>query len=45
MNLIYSDRVHQQIIAWLLDDRLGDAHEAKYALNPRIYSYPETYEV
>ena len=45
MNLIYSGRVHQQIIAWLLDSRLGDAHEAKYALNPRIYSYPETYEI
>jgi pimeloyl-ACP methyl ester carboxylesterase len=45
MNLIYNDRVHQQIIAWLLDDRLGDAHEAKYALDQRIYSYPETYEI
>ena len=45
MNLIYSGRVHQQIIAWLLDSSLGDAHEAKYALNPRIYSYPETYEI
>ena len=44
MNLIYSGRVHQQIIAWLLDNRLGDAHEAKYALNPRIYSYPKSYD-
>ena len=45
MNLITNDRVHQQIIAWLLDDRLGDAHEAKYGLSPRIYSYPEAYEI
>ena len=44
MNLIYSGRVHQQIIAWLLDSSLGDAHEAKYALNPRIYSYPKSYD-
>lgn len=45
MNLIYSDRVHAQIMAWLLDNRLGDAHDAKYGLNPRIYSYPEVHEV
>ena len=45
MNLITNDRVHQQIVAWLLDDRLGDAHEAKYALKPRIYSYPEPFEI
>ncbi|WP_079693000.1 esterase/lipase family protein [Psychrobacter sp. DAB_AL43B] len=44
MNLIYSDRVHQQILAWLLDNRLGDAHEAKYALDSRIYSFPKQHE-
>lgn len=45
MNLIYSDRVHEQVIAWLLDNRLGDAHDAKYGLDSRIYSYPEVDEV
>lgn len=40
MNLIYSDRVHQQIVAWLLESRLGDAHEEKYGIDSRIYSYP-----
>lgn len=45
MNLIYNDRVHQQIITWLLANRQGDAHEAKYALDDRIYSYPKDYEL
>ena len=45
MNLIYNPRVHQQVIAWLLDNKLGDAHEAKYGLKPRIYSYPENDEI
>ena len=45
MNLIYNDRVHEQIVNWLLANRLGDAHETKYALDSRIYSYPKDYEV
>ena len=45
MNLISNDRVHQQIVTWLLANRQGDVHEAKYALEDRIYSYPEIDEV
>ncbi|WP_367111334.1 esterase/lipase family protein [uncultured Psychrobacter sp.] len=39
-NLIYSSRVHKQIIAWLLDNGQSD-----YLLSPRIYSYPKNVEV
>lgn len=44
MNLIYSGRVHQQVIAWLLNNKLGDAHESRYALGSRIYSFPKENE-
>ncbi|WP_296244187.1 MULTISPECIES: hypothetical protein [unclassified Psychrobacter] len=45
MNLIYNDRVLAQVIDWLAANKLGDAHDAKYALDSRIYSYPIDYEV
>ncbi len=45
MNLIYNDRVLEQVISWLSVNRLGDAHDAKYGLDSRIYSYPIDYEV
>ena len=45
MNLIYNDRVLEQVISWLSANRLGDAHDAKYGLDSRIYSYPIDYEV
>lgn len=45
MNLIYNDRVHEQVTDWLLANQLGDAHDAKYALDSRIYSYPQDFEV
>lgn len=45
MNLTYNDRVLAQVISWLSANRLGDAHDAKYGLDSRIYSYPIDYEV
>ncbi len=36
LNLLYNERVHKQVIAWLFDDEPSDD-----ALNLRTYSYPD----
>ncbi|WP_350561373.1 hypothetical protein [Psychrobacter sp. CAL346-MNA-CIBAN-0220] len=39
-NLLYNERVHQQVVAWLLDNGLSDASQGEYEPSSRIYSYP-----
>ena len=44
-NLLYSGRVHEQVIAWLLDNGRLDTNQMFHALRTRIYSYPNDLEV
>ncbi len=39
-NLLYSGRVHKQVVAWLLDNGKSD-----YSLNSRISSYPNNLDI
>lgn len=44
-NLIYSGRVHKQVIAWLLDNGQSDSSQGEYKRSSRIYSYPNDLNV
>ncbi|TXD97082.1 hypothetical protein ES754_08720 [Psychrobacter frigidicola] len=39
-NLIYNDRVHEQVVAWLLDNGQSDTNQMYQALSSCIHSYP-----
>ncbi len=44
-NLLYNDRVHQQVVAWLVDNGQSDASQGEYAPSCRIHSYPDDLDV
>lgn len=44
-NLLYNERVHQQVIMWLLDNGKSNWAQNDYVLASRIHSYPDNFEV
>ncbi|MGM8910560.1 alpha/beta fold hydrolase [Psychrobacter sp. 1U1] len=44
-NLLYNDRVHKQVVAWLLDNGQSNANQEGDILGTCIHSYPENIEV
>lgn len=44
-NLLYNNRVHQQVIAWLLDNGQSDSNQVGDAFGSRIYCYPDDVKV
>lgn len=44
-NLLYNERVHQQVVAWLLDNGRSDTNQMFHVLRTRIYSYPNDLDV
>ena len=44
-DLLYNDRVHQQVVDWLLDNGERELNQKGYALDARIYSYPDDVKV
>ncbi len=44
-NLIYNQRVHEQVAIWLLDNGQSDLNQMYQALRTRIYSYPNDLDV
>lgn len=44
-NLLYSDRVHNQVIAWLSESDKSEAYPDDAISSSRIYSYPERLNV
>ena len=45
MSLIYSKRVHKQVVAWLLDNGKSSFNGEDDALGMRIHSYPDDFDV
>ena len=43
--LLYNTRVHEQVVAWLLDNGRSDNNQMFHVLRKRIYSYPNDLEV
>lgn len=41
MNLLYNERVHKQVVEWLLNNGQNNPALSDYAMNSRIHSYPE----
>ena len=44
-NLLYNDRVHKQVVAWLLDNGQSSANQEGDIFGNCIHSYPENIEV
>ncbi|AMN66628.1 alpha/beta fold hydrolase [Psychrobacter sp. P11G5] len=44
-NLLYNDRVHKQVVAWLLDNGQSSSNQEGDAFGACIHSYPENVEV
>lgn len=44
-DLIYNERVHAQVKAWLLDNGRSDTNQMFHVLRTRIYSYPNDLDV
>lgn len=44
-NLLYNDRVHKQVVAWLLDNGQSNSNKEGDAFGACIHSYPENVEV
>jgi pimeloyl-ACP methyl ester carboxylesterase len=44
-NLLYNDRVREQVITWLLDNQQNDYDQNNYEFGCRIHSYPNYLEV
>lgn len=44
-NLLYNDRVHEQVTAWLLDNGQSDTNQMYSAFRTRIYSYPNNLDI
>jgi len=40
-NLLYNERVHKKVVAWLLDNGQSELNQEGQELSSRVYSYPD----